>query len=232
MPQASGGKPHFTCNDCFNGCVKSKVEPDSMRVFGATGGIVGCPMYQCGAPPFTAADTARHVSVATFELLTTARTKLAEQRMNSTLAKDFEQRLKQKEVEWQTLSESERRRRANRNHVVERILTLACPRCGQAFLDFEGCFALKCSRDNAHFCAYCLADCGGDAHPHVRACPHNLAHGKDVFASTAVFEAAQRDRRVRMLRAHLAQLNAEERKVLLEDCAVDLRDLNINTKTL
>ena len=31
-------------------------------------------------------------------------------------------------------------------HVEERILTLACPRCGQAFVNFTGCFALTCSR--------------------------------------------------------------------------------------
>ena len=113
----------------------------------------------------------------------------------------------------------------------------ACPRCcGQAFLNFEGCFALTSSRDNAHFCAhfcaYCLADCGADAHRHVANCEHNAAPGKNVFASIAVFETAQRNRRVRMLRAHLTQMKAEERKLLLDDCAVDLRDLDIDPKTL
>ena len=32
---------------------------------------------------------------------------------------------------------------------VEGILTLCCPRCKQAFLDFDGCFALSCSRCSA-----------------------------------------------------------------------------------
>ena len=34
-------------------------------------------------------------------------------------------------------------------------------------VDFDGCFALNCSRCRAAFCAYCLADCGKDAHMHV-----------------------------------------------------------------
>ena len=45
--------------------------------------------------------------------------------------KDFDRRLSLAEEEWAQLSEKERRRRAHRNHIAERILTLACPRCGQ-----------------------------------------------------------------------------------------------------
>lgn len=48
--------------------------------------------------------------------------------------KDFALRLTQAEREWAELSEAERRRRVHRNHISERILTLACPRCGQAFI--------------------------------------------------------------------------------------------------
>ena len=44
--------------------------------------------------------------------------------------------LKDKEAEWAKMSEAERARRAKRMFVEERILTLACPRCGQAFVDF------------------------------------------------------------------------------------------------
>ena len=49
-----------------------------------------------------------------------------------------------------------------RCHIVDRILTLQCPRCNAAFLDFNGCFALTCHRCRCGFCAYCLADCGND----------------------------------------------------------------------
>ena len=35
-----------------------------------------------------------------------------------------------------------------------------------AFLDFEGCFALKCLSCDCGFCAYCLQNCGNDARAH------------------------------------------------------------------
>ena len=42
----------------------------------------------------------------------------------------------------------------NKRYTVPR----RCPRrdCQQAFVDFEGCFALTCSRCTNAFCAYCL----------------------------------------------------------------------------
>ena len=103
------------------------------------------------------------------------------------------------------MSDYEKRIRSHRKHIIERVLTLACPRCSRAFIGFEGCFALKCSeyRFNdpnscCQFCAYCLEDCGQDAHPHVRAntCPGN----RGLFQPVEVFEDAQRSRRERMLR--------------------------------
>ena len=63
----------------------------------------------------------------------------------------------------------------HRLHIAENILTLKCPRaaCRRAFLDYTGCMALYCAC-GCGFCAWCLHDCGADAHPHVKACPHNL----------------------------------------------------------
>ncbi|KAL3823281.1 hypothetical protein ACHAXA_003429 [Cyclostephanos tholiformis] len=61
-------------------------------------------------------------------------------------------------------------------------LNLKCPRCQTAFLDYEGCNALKCgvSGCQAAFCAICLKDCGSDAHPHVIE-----THEGDLFDKTA-----------------------------------------------
>ncbi len=134
-------------------------------------------------------------------------------------------RLKQKEVERQTHSSVSRRRRANRDHVIDRVLTLSCPRCGQAFFDFDGCVALMCSRDNAAFCAYCLKDCGTDAHRHVVNCEHNPTPDKNLFPGLEVFEDAQRQRL-------LTQLSVEDRENLLLDCEAELRDLGIDPNQL
>ena len=56
---------------------------------------------------------------------------------------------------------------ALRMKIVDDILTLRCPRCLQAFLDFSGCFALRCSMCPCGFCGWCLKDCGSDSHSHV-----------------------------------------------------------------
>ena len=68
-----------------------------------------------------------------------------------------------------------------RAHIINEILTLHCPRCKAAFIDFDGCMALSCSRDacGAKFCAVCLRDCAGDAdaHEHVRSCKYTEGVG-------------------------------------------------------
>jgi hypothetical protein len=79
------------------------------------------------------------------------------------------------------MDEQQRRVHAKAQEVCS-LLTDACPRCSQAFLDFNGCCALTCSRCPCAFCAWCLADCGADAHRHVANCPRNLAPGRGVFA--------------------------------------------------
>ena len=119
-----------------------------------------------------------------------------------------------------------------RTHIVEKILNPACPRCDQAFIDFEGCFALSCSRVGCSmpqhgFCAYCLHDANEDAHRHVADCEYNIAPNRDVFAKIEVFHEAQRRRCQRLLRAYLATLDERTRARALRDCKNDLRDLQI-----
>ena len=87
---------------------------------------------------------AQHVSPAAFKLYLEAKGTILE----TAMVKDNEQRVKEAVAEevarLEAMSEAERQLRTRKNHVVERILTLACPRCGQAFLDFNGCIALTC----------------------------------------------------------------------------------------
>mmetsp|Transcript_35864 Transcript_35864/g.83112 ORF Transcript_35864/g.83112 Transcript_35864/m.83112 type:complete len:311 (-) Transcript_35864:240-1172(-) len=222
---------HFTCNECFTGYVRSRVDNDAFRMFAAKGGAIPCPGYQCPAPSIKPQVLSQHVSEEVFGEYSAALKKMEEQKINATLEKDFADRLSKAEKQWAELSEAERRRRVHRNHICERILTLSCPRCGQAFVDFEGCFALTCSRDNAAFCAYCLEDCGSNAHPHVKICRHNPNRGRsgnDVYYNDrGAFEAAQSERRVRMLWDYLGKLVPKEREDALEDCRQDLNDLGL-----
>lgn len=40
---------------------------------------------------------------------------------------------------------------AHRRHIVDKLLVLACPRCAQVFVDFEGCFALTVEKKYKKF---------------------------------------------------------------------------------
>ena len=71
------------------------------------------------------------------------------------------------------------------------MLEDACPRCKQVFDQFDGCCALDCSRCPCSFCAWCLQDCGADAHSHVRECPSNMAPMRDLFVDEAVWREAR-----------------------------------------
>ena len=107
---------------------------------------------------------------------------------------------------------------------MEELLTLKCPRCRQAFLDFEGCFALTCSRlgCDCGFCACCLKDCGRDAHIHVA----NCKAGGDVFGTAEQFEAQQRLRKKKMVADYLKQ-EPQLRGKILKACEKDLQDCGI-----
>ncbi|KAL6041728.1 Ankyrin repeat and protein kinase domain-containing protein 1 [Balamuthia mandrillaris] len=94
----------------------------------------------------------------------------------------FQQQLQAERQLWEQQSTVQRHCR----HLVQDVLTLQCPRCRQAFVDFDGCFALTCSRCHAGLCGWCLQDCGGDAHCHVAGCAHNLAKGNMFGATTSV----------------------------------------------
>eukprot|EP00961_Rhodomonas_salina_P052016 698340-Rhodomonas_salina.2 len=89
------------------------------------------------------------------------------------------------------------------------------------FLFFSGPGRCGCG-----FCAWCLRDCGGDAHQHVGRCSAkpDAARADPFFASKALVDSAQRARRVERLRAHLASLDAETRDLLVRDMKAMLDD--------
>jgi len=57
-------------------------------------------------------------------------------------------------------------------------MNLCCPH-GQPFHDFKGCAAVTCECPNpTSFCAFCLEDCGRDAHNHNGRCVENFGRDK------------------------------------------------------
>ena len=110
---------------------------------------------------------------------------------------------------------------------LREALTDKCPRCGAAFVDFSGCCALKCHRCPCHFCAWCLADCGGDAHRHVANCQRNLAPGRNVFASEALWQQGRRQQRQESVMALLQPLPADEARSVVDEVRQELLDVGL-----
>ena len=97
----------------------------------------------------------------------------------------------------------ERKAAALRMEVLDDILTLKCPaqNCRQAFHDYDGCAALTCSSCKTGFCAYCLDNCGSDAHAHVARCPERLTD--DFFLPLQRFHEHHRVRKGRLIAERL-----------------------------
>lgn len=124
----------------------------------------------------------------------------------------------------------------HRKSIVEEILELRCPRCKRVFYDFVDCFALTCNGCRCGFCAYCLEDCGADAHRHVAQCGMNRAPGKDVYGTEDMFVAAHRDRRREKLIEYFREKVGDPRtKALLFDelsKGGDISDLGLTAEML
>lgn len=221
---AASDSRHFICSECFQEYVNAKAG-EELRLVRARNAQISCPVPGCGSKPWSDAVVARHVPDSVFTQYLESAAQIREESLNRELERKFEQKLEAEIKRRDALTKENRWLEDARRHVIDRILTLACPRCGQAFLDFEGCFALTCSRCQCGFCAYCLADCGNDAHDHVRRCAENQT--KDFFGSIESFEDAQRKRRRQMLTEYLRPVSAERRAKLLRSLQKELNDLGL-----
>ena len=99
---------------------------------------------------------------------------------------------------------------AHRKLVEEELNVMRCPRCRRAaeMVDFTACMALLWPKREggcgAAICAWCLADCGEDAHRHVANCACN-PRKPSVGGTEADFrkhEAAEQRRRALAYLAH------------------------------
>jgi len=224
----SAGAPHFVCNSCLEGHVEAAVGAE-LRLRQASEGRVRCPGRPCDATAYTDLELAKCLPSAVFRRYTESRLDLLEQRRAAELEGEMQARLGAELRRLQALDEQQRQIRTVRSRIVEDILTLKCPRCGQAFLDFVGCFALSCSRCPCGFCAWCGADSGSsNAHEHVRTCREKPPGADDFFGSFEQFELAQRRRRRRLLGEFLPTLDVETRAAVLHEMRRDLADLGLD----
>eukprot|EP00227_Mantoniella_beaufortii_P011902 CAMPEP_0197585290 /NCGR_PEP_ID=MMETSP1326-20131121/7628_1 /TAXON_ID=1155430 /ORGANISM="Genus nov. species nov., Strain RCC2288" /LENGTH=297 /DNA_ID=CAMNT_0043149767 /DNA_START=318 /DNA_END=1208 /DNA_ORIENTATION=- len=248
------GSGHLTCADCFEAYVKSEAGK-SLGELKKREGRVCCPANtdamkgpdRCTAPHFADKDIASNVSHEAFEAYLRARDKMKEEVMHEEMRGEMERRVNLERERAAAGAEAGEKLRSAKEHVIEGILTLCCPRCKQAFVDFDGCFALNCSRCSAAFCAYCLADCGRDAHQHVGTCPEGKdslkaakgganrmigGHPATVYGDKDAFETSQKRRRCKHMALYLEKFDEATRQQVLDSCKQELDDLKITPRDI
>jgi len=133
-------------------------------------------------------------------------------------------------AEFAAKSEMERRALSTRQR-IEQMMELHCPQCRHVFGAFDGCAALRCATANcgANFCAFCLADCGDNAHPHVVQCSLNPTPG-EYSVSEADWTRVVEDERRRKLEEFWGTLDPELKEAMAADVSVRqiLRDLRLD----
>jgi hypothetical protein len=200
-----GGGAHWLCRSCLCAHVQYCAQPAQLA---AHEGGIPCPSSDCAAPPHSIERLGKHLDPATvlgyagalkhhFADVARLRKEAAAARARAAAA---------------ALAAATRAERVRllRLVIAEAELTLHCPRCGAAFVDYDNCNALVCGQCAAGFCGLCLEDCGRDAHEHFYA-----AHGPDIH-NRALFEGAHRERRRAGVVKRLRDLAGQPEAALLQ----------------
>lgn len=194
---------HFSCKSCTEGYLKCKAEQLQNSYFAKHHNrMINCIVdeFQCTSAPV--ALNKLRIDTDVKELCIQSIEKYKESCTISKMETDFDARLILVKDEMHKLGMQELKVIKHCDYITSKILELKCPRCGQAFRDFDGCFALKCSRQSCacSFCALCLADCGTDAHSHVARCTKYGGNRGGYYGSLEQFDNAHRIRRGDLLK--------------------------------
>jgi len=228
LPCASG--EHFLCwENCFFPYIESAKAPGAIGRSVDKDGNLTCPGCK-NSSPFTAQHVANVKGPPeALEAIMSLRQQVVSERLIAEALDEQKERLTKEFERIQAMTNlTERTAHITRLHIIEEILTLRCPRCKTAFVDFSGCFALTCGKNSCHagFCAWCLMDCGGDAHGHVPTCPQNGKRG-DVFGTKQQFETHHQRRKERLVREAFDSQPKEVQDLLRLLMVKDLSDLKI-----
>jgi len=223
--------------------VRSQTELDATSSLVATEGRLKCPGFDSESRSckafYSAAAIARVVSDRAFDAWEAAKKRATEKKISEQVHEGHQAELRRLEEQVSarltTAAAREERVRKSREHIVDRLLTLRCPNsaCEAAFVDFDGCAALKCSSCRTAFCAYCLENCGADAHYHVWACRKSHIGQSGHWVTKREFESCQRKRRQRLVGEYLKGIaDADERAEVLRSVEKDLKDIGIDPETV
>ena len=200
-----GDPEHFVCADCLADHVANFVRPGKGRERAVHEGKVPCPAFTSCRVHFSEWALAQALPADTFATYSEARLQLLRDRVWLEMEPEVQRQVQAEVQRLERMDADSREVLRHVHRITEEILNLKCPRCGWPFVDFEGCFALACAQCPCHFCAWCLADCGGlaEAHRHVRQCPQGTG---ELFNNIVLFRQHHDRRRRQEVAAYLDRL--------------------------
>jgi hypothetical protein len=216
---------HFVSSGSLDDYVLSELSAELGRRRQLEGKIV-CPVPGCGAN-YCDADLAKTLSCDTFASYVKSRIELVEYRLSIEKELEVQNRI---ETELARIKHLDERIRKVQDcaRVVEEHLVLKCPDCSHAFLDFDGCWALRCSQCRCGFCGWCLRSCGQDAHAHIReGCPEVPPGVRNPLFPTqaGLFHEHHCNRRGRLVKSYLETLDDDTRRGVLLEVRAQLKDM-------
>lgn len=218
-------KKHFVCWECFEENVKHASGPDSVGKCTDDDGNLLC--IECSEKA-TLFDVAKEkVPKNVFALLEDLKSSLIIKKAVTKALKEQEERLKKEHERIMAIQdEAERKVERLRLEIIEEILTLRCPGCKCAFIDYTGCAALTCGICKVGFCALCLVNCGTDAHSHVPNCQYNQP-GREIFINEDKFKKTHSKRRENLINQKLKNETDKVKNTIIKKMEKDFRDLGI-----
>jgi hypothetical protein len=217
---------HFTCWNCFQDYLEAAKQPDAISSYVDRDGHLTCS--SCKRPydiVELAASAPKEIAEKLFDLKVFMKV-LEERQM---IQKEEKEIMKKELAKFQNMDAFDREVELLRKQIIDEIFTLRCPRCSTAFIDFDGCFALTCGKPgcNCGFCAWCLVDCGADAHGHVANCDYNSLPEKPVFGDVnelkRIHNMIRSEKITDLLRDKSIQIKGKLKEIMTKD----FEDLNL-----
>lgn len=223
---------HFICwgEDCFPAYIDSAAAPGAQEGMVDASGKMLCPWPGCKVP-FEPSQILVNAPAEIITKLLNFNVNFRVQQETGLVRQELEDKMKKELEEVRKMDEISREVLHFRKKIEEDILIMRCPRCRQAFNDFDGCFALTCSNNHCHagFCAWCLKDCNGDAHAHVVHCEKG---NNNVFGNRKELQKVwDRTRRLNIIDL-LRGKNAQIVKRVFDLLEPTFTELNITVENL
>ncbi|CDF32339.1 unnamed protein product [Chondrus crispus] len=228
---------HFLCGECFGSYAKRAQEPGTLRRIVDQDGNLACPHDGCKRT-YDILHLLRQRQDASEEELQPLQSELEKLKIATHAKRHVKAALDvqkmELEAEFKRIQQiqdlDERRAEILRLEIIDQILTLRCPNCRMAFIDFDGCFDLTCDGCMHHFCAWCISHFSRhDVHSHVAHCPKSPQQGA-VYGQMEQFTRLHSVRRRQLVVQRLKGEVREVQKLTLARVRGELQDLNIHIK--